>query len=52
MSCEKKFVKAEPCSLDFRACLLGGSAKDQARRRKIKRRAIAISFALEGALLT
>jgi protein TonB len=49
---EKELVRAEPCFTDFRACLVGGSAEDRACGRKIKRRAIAISIALEGAALT
>jgi protein TonB len=46
MSSEER-VKAEPCASAFIGCLVDGDAATTARERKIKRRAIVISVALQ-----
>ena len=51
MSGEGKNVKAELRSGDFGGCLVGGSAEERARGRKIKRRAIVISVVLQTAAM-
>ena len=51
MSRAKEWVQAASCSGDFRRCLVDGSAGDEIRQRKSKRRAIEISVALESAAL-
>src|SRR6516225_4258157 len=51
MSRAKEWVQAASCSGDFRRCLVDGSAEDEIRQRKSKRRAIEISVALESAAL-
>src|SRR5438876_520868 len=48
MSSEEQ-VKAEPCAGTFNGCLVEGDTERHARERKIKRRAIAISVALQTA---
>ncbi len=48
MSSEER-VKAEPCAGTFDGCLVEGDPERSARERKIKRRAIAISIALQTA---
>ena len=48
MSSEER-VKAEPCAGTFDGCLVEGDPEKNARERKIKRRAIAISVALQTA---
>lgn len=52
MSDEKETVKVEPGSGNFGDCLVEGSAEARKRGRKNKRRAIAISVALESLGLT
>ena len=47
MSREENLAKREAGLGNFAECLVGGSPRDQARRRKIKRRALAISVALQ-----
>src|SRR5262245_4985997 len=49
---EKEIVKVEPGPGNFGECLVEGSAEDKKRGRRIKRRAIAISIALESLGLT
>jgi periplasmic protein TonB len=49
MSEEKEIAKVESGPGDFGECLVEGSAEDKKRERKIKRRAIAISIALQSA---
>jgi protein TonB len=44
-------VKAEPCASAFSGCLVEGDAQENARERKIKRRAVGISVALQSAAL-
>jgi len=51
MSGEGKNVKAELRSGDFGGCLVGGSAEERARNRKIKRRAIVISIVAQTAAM-
>ena len=46
MSSDKP-VMAEPCVGAFSGCLVEGNAKEKAREKKIKRRAIAVSVALQ-----
>ena len=48
MSSEER-VKAEPCAGTFSGCLVEGDAETTARERKIKRRAVGISIALQTA---
>jgi protein TonB len=48
MSSEER-VKAEPCAGTFSGCLVEGDAEATARERKIKRRAVAVSIALQTA---
>jgi protein TonB len=52
MSDEKETVKVEPGPGNFGECLVEGSTEDKKRGRKIKRRAIAISIALQSLGLT
>jgi periplasmic protein TonB len=47
MAREEENTKTEVRSGDFGECLVGGSPEEQARRRKIKRRALVISVALQ-----
>jgi len=42
-------VKAEPCAEAFKACLVDGDATENAREKKIRRRAIGISVLLQTA---
>jgi len=44
-----ELVKAEPCPANFNGCLVEGSLEEKKRGRKIRRRAIAVSLALEAA---
>ncbi len=44
-------VQAEPCAGTFSGCLVEGDAEQNARERKIKRRAVGISIALQSAAL-
>jgi len=52
MSGENKMVKVEAGAGNFGECLVEGSAEDKKRGRKIRRRAIGISIALQSAGLT
>src|ERR1700751_5760560 len=52
MSDRRDIMKAESEAGNFGECLVEGSAEDKKRRRKIKRRALAISIALESLGLT
>ena len=52
MNGKKEIVNAEAGVGNFGDCLVEGSAEDKKRERKIKRRAIAISIALQSAGLT
>jgi len=52
MNGEKEFVKVEAGAGNFGECLVEGSAEEKKRGRKIKRRAIAVSIALQSAALT
>lgn len=47
MSREENLAKVEADLGNFAECLVGGSPEEQARRRKIKRRALVISVALQ-----
>lgn len=47
MTREEDFAKAEAGPGNFGECLVGGSPEEQARRKKIKRRAIAVSVTLQ-----
>ena len=47
MSGEENLARVEAGPGNFGECLVGGSAEEQARRKKIKRRAIAVSVALQ-----
>jgi len=48
MSSEER-VKAEPCAGTFSGCLVEGDAEENAREKKIKRRAVGISIVLQSA---
>jgi protein TonB len=50
MSSEER-VKAELCAGTFSGCLAGGDAEQNARERKIKRRAVGVSILLQSAAL-
>jgi len=50
MSSEER-VRAELCAGSFRTCLVQGDAEENARERKIKRRAVGISVAVQSAAL-
>ncbi len=50
MSSEER-VKAELCARSFSACLVEGDAEENARERKIKRRAVGISVVVQSAAL-
>src|SRR6202040_3925210 len=50
MSSEER-VKAELCAGSFSACLVEGDAEENARERKIKRRAVGISIVVQSAAL-
>ena len=50
MSSEER-VEAEPCAGSFRGCLVEGDAEQNARERKIKRRAIVVSIVLQSTAL-
>ena len=52
MNESEEFVKMEPGAGNFGECLVEGNAEDKRRGRKIKRRAIAISVALQSLGLT
>src|SRR5689334_15945289 len=52
MSDQKEIVKVEHGPGNFGECLVEGSAEDKKRGRKVKRRAIAISIALQSLGLT
>src|ERR1700752_2191577 len=47
MSHQENLGKVEAGLGNFNECLVGGSPEEQARRRKIKRRALVISVALQ-----
>lgn len=50
MSSEER-VEAEPCAGNFRGCLVDGDAEQNARERKIRRRAIVVSIVLQSTAL-